>query len=482
MPPSATPQLYVAGIGASAGGLEAMLPLFAHLPVTGRVAYVVAQHMAHDAHSDLVARLIERESRLPVAVAHDGETLQADRVYLVPAGKDGIVQGNTLTLHEPAPEYLSHPSVNALLASIAHAHRGNAIGIVLSGTGSDGLAGCRAVKTAGGLTLAQDPLEAKFNGMPTAAIEARLIDRVLPVDAIGEALAKLFPGTAVIPPPPVEATPVPPQTLPAAELRELEYLVRLVHEATGIDFSGYKEETLLRRLEKRKALLGIASAEAYLAQIRRTPDELHILQHLFLVSLSSFFRDRDSFRELEHALAAMIATKPDGEPLRVWVPGCASGEEPYTLAIILCELLGDYRSRHPVSIVATDLNEAALEIARTGCYRQTALREMAVPLQERYLIRKGQHFAVSNTLRAMVSFERRDVFSGAPGSDMDLISCRNLLIYLKGHLQDRLVSSFFQALRPNGLLFIGQSESPGLGSNAQFVPVDRYHRLFRRRP
>lgn len=491
--PAVTPAsgLHVAGVGASAGGLEAMLPMFAGMRRTGRVAFVVAQHMARDGHDELVVRLINRESALPVVLARQGESLSADTVYVIPSGKDGTVSGTTLALHDPAPGNLSTPSVNVLFNSLAESWRTSAIGIVLSGTGYDGVIGCRALRAQGGLTIAQDPGEAKFDGMPTAVIDARLVDQVLSVENIGTVLAEKFPGTALpAPSPRPEAGTTARAPVAAAAARpeavhpDLAVLLPLVHQATGIDFSAYKEDTLLRRLQKRMSVLGINGSDEYLARVRRDPGELKSLQHHFLVSVSSFFRDRDSFRELERALAPLVADKPTGEAIHVWVPGCASGEETYTLAIILAELLGHFRSHHPVRIVGTDLNPEVLEMAQAGVYRQTAFKEMDDALRQRYFTQKGQHFEIGQTLRDMVEFEQRDVLTGAPGAQcggLDLVSCRNLLIYMKSQLQDRLVTSFHRALASQGLLFIGQSESLGLVGNSLFAPVDHYHRLFRRR-
>lgn len=484
--PAPNPPLHVAGIGASAGGLEAMLPMFAQMRPTGRVAYVVAQHMAKNGHDELVVRLIGRESALPVVLAREGDNLDPDTIYVIPSGKNGTVSGATLALHDPSPGDLSAPSVNVLFTSIAESLHGNAIGIVLSGTGYDGVVGCRALKAGGGLTIAQEPSEAKFDGMPSAAIDARLADLILPVEAIGAALAEKFPGANLPPRPQADR---PSSAAPADQAEpanpELAALLPLVLQATGIDFSSYKEDTLLRRLEKRKSTLGIADSNDYLARVRRQPEELKTLQHLFLVSVSSFFRDRDSFRELERTLAIMVANKPDGEPIRVWVPGCALGEEAYTLAIILDELLGEFRSRHPVRIVGSDLNPEALEMARAGVYRQTAFGEMDVAQREKHFKPKGQHFEIGRALRNMVEFEQRDVLNGAPDfadGNLDLVSCRNLLIYMKNHWQDRLIAGFHRALAPRGLLFIGQSESLGPTGNTLFVTIDHYHRLFRRRP
>lgn len=478
-----------------------MLALFAAVRPTGRIRYVVAQHMAKDGHDELVVRLIQRESALPVVLATDGMTLQTDTVYIIPSGKDGRVHNDTVALCDPAPHHVSTPSVNTLFASIASNYRGNGIGIVLSGTGVDGAQGCRAIKAAGGLTLAQQPLEAKFDGMPQAAIDAHAVDQVLPVQGMADTLATRFPGVPAIgwlPPGGRMAVPTMASIEPSAPVTrptdpamvELQQLLRQVRQATHIDFGCYKEDTLLRRLEKRKALLGITTAEAYQAHIRHDPSELHALQRLFLVSVSSFFRDRESFAVLQKALADHLAHKPPGEAFKVWVPGCASGEEAYTLAIILRELLAQHTIHRaadtmPVHITGTDLNPEALKTAQAGIYRPAAFKEMDEQLLARHFQRHGDGWAVHPELRECVCFERRDVLSGPPGGNtqaFDLVSCRNLLIYMKTALQDQLVTGFHQALRVQGLLFIGQSESLSFVGNSLFAPVNHYHRLFRKRP
>ena len=484
---------HVAGIGASAGGLEAMLPLFAGMQPTGRIRYVVAQHMAKDGHDELVVRLMQRASALPVVLATDGVRMLADTVYVIPSGQDGVVRGDALNLIDPAPENISTPSVNVLLQSIAKSSHTKAIGIVLSGTGSDGAAGCRAIRAAGGLTIAQEPDEAKFNGMPHAAIETKSVDQVLAVQRIGATLATLFPGKPAATWKPAAAfaladaaAPLPQAArvdavVPDPAHRELQVLLRQVLEATGIDFSSYKEETLSRRLDKRKQVHGISNAEAYQAFIRRNPTELHALQHLFLVSVSSFFRDSGSFAVLQAALQDLLERKPQGQEVRVWVPGCASGEEVYTLGIILRELLAAQPSGREILITGSDLNPEALQTAQDGVYSSKAFKEMSVAQRERYFVSKGAAFEVRPELRACARFERRDVLTGVPTVELDLVSCRNLLIYMKSPLQDQLIKSFHQSLRAQGLLFIGQSESLSFVGNSLFSPIDHYHRLFRRR-
>ncbi|MBF0416775.1 MAG: chemotaxis protein [Magnetococcales bacterium] len=468
---------HVVGIGASAGGLEAMLAMLARMRPTGRLTYVVAQHMARNGHDELIMRLLGRQSVFPVVLAQDGAPLRVDTVQVIPSGKDGLVQGANLSLHlqEPSASHLSTPSINTLFTSIATTCQHKAIGIVLSGTGFDGVAGCRAIKDHGGLAFAQNPNEAKFNGMPNAAIEAGLVNRILSVQDMGQTLAELFPGV------PGNPEFLPDTSIPEPAQRELEILLRMVHQATGIDFSSYKEETLLRRLEKRKATLGVKNPEAYLSWVRSQPNELKTLQHLFLVSVSSFFRDRDSFYELERLLAKIVVTKHTGDAFRVWVPGCASGEEAYTLAILITELLNRSCDRPVLQIIGTDLNPDGLELARGGFYRQAAFKEMDNTLRARYFRARGEHFEICQEIRKAVTFEQRDVMTGPPCDTLDLISCRNLLIYMKSHLQEQLIANFHQALVPSGVLFIGQSESLGVVGNALFSPVDHYHRLFRRR-
>lgn len=468
---------YIVGIGASAGGLDSMLSLFAKLQANGRLTYVVAQHMAHDAHSELIVRLLNRESALPVILAEADQTLQADKIYLVPAGRDGRITERHLSLQPPGQNSLSTPSVNVLFESIAQAAKNRAIGVVLSGAGRDGASGCQAIKAVAGMTIAQAPETAKFNGMPRSAIEARSVDEILSIAGIAERLNTLFSK------PPNPATTMATEPAANSDLRgdRLHPLLAMVFEATGVDFSGYKEETLLRRLHKRLSVLALGSVEQYFEYIARNPDELQTLQHLFLVSLSSFFRDPESFAQLEKPLAELLHGKQPGEAIKLWVPGCATGEEVFTLAIMVREILGKRFQYLAVSILGTDINVEALRIAKRGLYRHTAFDEMNPDLLKRYFQEKGQHYEVADALRDFCQFDMQNAIKQAPASGLDLISCRNLLIYMKSHLQDRIIRSFHDALRPNGLLFVGQAESIGVMGNTLFYPVDHYHKIYRRR-
>jgi chemotaxis methyl-accepting protein methylase len=473
-----TKYLHIVGIGASAGGLDAMEKLFSKLLPSGRVAYVIAQHMAKDGHSGLVTRMLNRQSPLPVVEATDGGLIEPDKVYLIPSGYDGEVKNGRIYLLPPAPEHLSTPSVNFLFASIARDYGKRSIGIVLSGAGSDGTAGCRAIKTGGGRTIVQAPQSAQYTGMPSAVIRAGAADAEMDVEGIARRLTDMFP-----PSPSVRAAALQPAAAasPASLNPHLTTLLQRVFDATGVDFTSYKEETLQRRLDRRLAALKIGSGEQYLQYTQQNPLELTILQRLFLVSLSSFFRDSGAFALVEKYLTELVRQKNPGDTVRIWAPGCASGEECYTFAIMLAEILGENFAKFNISILGSDLSPEALAFAQEGVYRQTAFKETDPKILKGYFEQKGRQYHVSQSIRAVCEFMKQDVASAKAPDNLDVISCRNLLIYMKSNLQDQLFKKFHQALLPNGLLFIGQSENIGLTGTTLFTPIDHYHRLYRRR-
>lgn len=484
MTPSHPATPYVVCIGASAGGLEALLVVLFHLRPTGRMAYVIAQHMASGGHSTLMATLLSRNSRLPVLEAAANAPLLPDHVYVIPSGQDGVIQGGSIRLVSPARENLSTPSVNVLFSSAAEDAGRHAIGVVLSGTGSDGTAGCRAIKARGGKTFAQAPDAATYDGMPSSAIEAGVIDHVCRETELFETLIAALPGVSAPGHAAQTRPPQAPMTLeptPSGDSQYLSRLVRLIEEATGIDFAGYKEETLLRRLERRMSNLGIASLREYLQRASRDAGELQTIQQLFLVSLSSFFRDAESFEVLARELRTLLSAGSNEQRIRCWVPGCATGEEVYTLAIILAEVLGERLLQHDIVITGTDLNPDALQTAAAGLYGAAAFKEMEPLLRQRYFAAEGTQWLIGDRIRSMCRFEQRDVIATRPAESQDLISCRNLLIYLKGDLQDRLMRKFHQSLHPHGLLFLSQSENLGPLGGTLFKGIDTAHRLYRRR-
>lgn len=500
---------YVVGVGASAGGLEAMLLFFSQVQANGRVAYVVAQHMAHGAHTELMVRVIQRESVLPVCVGTDGQALEPDRVYVIPADHDGVIGKGVLSLRPPSLQRISTPSVNVLLESLAQQMGTHGFAVVLSGAGWDGARGCLAVQRAGGTVIVQDHNEASFPSMPDAVLEAGCAARHMQAARIGPWLAHKLSGvdadeaTLAQEPelaaqadsrPPTAAT-LPSASPPAAEVPTLlpeapakENLLPLlarVSEVTGLDFSEYREETLLRRLQSRRRHLDLTPA-AYAALLQRDRREVERLQRLFLVSLSSFWRDRECFEALGRALATRLAQAAVGTPIRVWVPGCASGEEVYTLAAMLAEAVTRGGLQSDIQVIGTDLNEDALEQARLGQYPRKAFQEAPPGWTDRWFTHRGETYTVRPELSDLVRFERSDIELGSPDAfsagQVDVISCRNLLIYFLPGKQDRLLSAFGRALRPDGLLMIGPSEHLGPAAQAAFRTLDAERRIYVRRP
>ena len=467
---------YIVGIGASAGGLEAPFALLPHLHPNGYMTYVIAQHMAHDGHSDLMQKLLNRYANMDVQLVVDAQMLLPNYIYLIPAGSDGIVIDGKIHLQEPSPGHVSTPSVNVLFQSIAQSYQEYGIGVVLSGTGSDGTLGCRAIKQSKGLVLAQDLSSAGFNGMPSSAIEAGLVDHISDPKGIAEVLANKF--SAPITNPILSFSKTENQTNDDDNLLPI---LNLVLQKTGINFIGYKTETLRRRLVTRIADLKLSSLPAYYDYLRRYEDEIFHLQQLFLVSFSSFFRDAESFEVLGQYLFEIMDKKNEGESINIWVPGCASGEEVYTLAITLAEIQIKLEKKLSISVRGTDLNPIALAQANSGIYPLKAFKEMKPQLFERYFERTADSYVVGEVIKSICQFEKNNVLGQHEIGPINLVSCRNLLIYLKGPLQDQLITKFHQALVPGGLLFLGQSETLSPTSNAIFKQVDLTHRLYVRR-
>ena len=475
---------YVVGLGASAGGLDALQVILPQLVATGTVSYVIAQHMAHDGHSDLMARLLNRCSPLKVQVPEEGEVIRPDIVYLLPAGCDGEILGGRFVFKPRGTHALSAPSANALFASLAHAYGERAVAIVLSGTGSDGTAGCRAVQSKGGLTLAQDASSAMYDGMPSSAVRAGVVAQVLSDQEIGQSLLGFLPG--VEPLASVGRAPVAPVVTVAPEAPvppdpQLAALLAEVRSATGVDFSGYKEDTLRRRLAQRMNALRIADIETYRQHAHRHADEWARLQQAMLVSVSSFFRNRQSFVELAGWLMPQLSALPPSAAIRIWVPGCAAGEEVYTFAILLLEGLGPTAAQRKIEVLGSDLNAAAIAIAEEGLYRPSAFKEMEPALQARYFVPRGDGLAVSAAVKSLCRFERCDVLQTPMDRVFDAISCRNLLIYLKPPLQDALMRRLHRQLVPGGLLMLGDAEHLSAAGNTLFSTLSYGHRVFRRR-
>lgn len=463
--------VYVVALGASAGGLEALRPLIAELRSTGQNTYIVAQHMSPQ-HTSLLTDLLSRDAQIPVTTAKDGDVLKTDHVYVTPPNRDVTVRDGRIVLVKPANEIGPKPSVDLLLHSVAEYAHDNAVAVILSGTGSDGAHGCRAVKAEGGLVIVQKLDEAKHDGMPMAAVRSGSVDLQLSVAEISHHLNTLSDA------PPARILKDQPEGPPnAAKLRDV---LDLVFKATQIDFTQYKEATLGRQVERRIAALRLDSLEDYLTHVRSHPTELSTLQKSFLISVTSFFRDPGPFQSLAGVISNLAQTKRPRESIRVWVPGCATGEEAYSIAIMLVETLGSRLNDYDVRVFATDIDLAATDVARAGLYPEASLEGMSPHLRERYFHQEGRFYRISKLIREMCVFARQDVVRDPPFLRMDLISCRNVLIYFKQGLQEDLFNKFHYALNMGGYLLLGKSESTS-GATNLFSTVDGKNKLYRRK-
>ncbi|MGE5471841.1 MAG: EAL domain-containing protein [Bacteroidota bacterium] len=460
---------YLVGIGASAGGLEALSSLIAALPVDLGLAYVVIQHLS-PTHRSMMVQLLGRETAMAVMEITDGTVPEPNVIYVTPASHNVVMREGRLVLFDAPREVMPRPSVNTFFTSLATEKGEDAIGVILSGTGSDGASGLREIKASGGFTFAQDPNNAKYSGMPQAAIDTGCVDWVLPADAIAREIAQIAHSHGVV------TIAVQPQTAATS----LKKLLMRVKQHTRIDFGGYKEGTLWRRIERRMAARHAASLDDYLALVDTDPDELDRLSKDILISVTAFFRDPEAFAALKEALRGLVAPKQPGDEIRIWVAACATGEEAYSIAMLLAEILGPSIVHFRIQIFATDIDMGALAVARRGSYSEGALSDLDPSLISRHFIKSGSRYEVSRTLRDMVVIARQDMVLDPPFLRLDLVSCRNVLIYFQNELQAKVLATFQYGLRPGGYLFLGKSEGI-FQQEALFEAADKSVRLFRRR-
>ena len=463
----------IVGIGASAGGLEAFKAFFTHMPEDGALAFVLVQHLAPDHHS-LLAELVGRSTAMPVLEATDGMRVMPRHVYVIPPNATLTIAGGVLQVCKPAPPREHRWPINTFFTSLAEDQGDHAVCVVLAGTGSDGAQGLRAIKDHGGLTLAQSGFDHEaMTGMPASAVATGLVDAVLPVVDMPARLIAYQ------------------RQMHAAHQQKdfdvahgdiathLKTICELLHTEIGHDFSQYKEKTLLRRIQRRMLVVQAENVTDYIDHLRQHPNENELLFREFLIGVTEFFRDPAAFETLRTiAIPALLADKTSADVLRVWVPGCATGEEAYSIAILLREAMGSQRGLK-VKIFATDIDDQAIGAARAGRFR-SPLVGISPERQERWFTKDGDDYCVAKQVREMCIFSPHSVIKDPPFSRMDLVSCRNLLIYLNNDLQERLVQSFHYALRPGGFLLLGTSER--LAKNARlFTELDKKQRLYVRR-
>jgi two-component system CheB/CheR fusion protein len=463
----------VVGVGASAGGVDAFSELLRCLPGDTGMAFVLVQHLDPERES-LLPEVLARATGMPVAQAKHGMRLEADRVYVIPPNAELSLSGPTLRL-APRRAASGRPAmpIDSFFRSLAEDRERRAIAVVLSGTASDGTDGLRAIQEHDGIALVQEPRSARFAGMPQSAIAAGVADRVLAVPELARELVRLSRHPYVAP---REAEA---HGKDAGEALRDEIRV-LVRNAVGVDFNDYKPASFERRLARRMALRELTQLEDYAALLRASRPEVEALYEDLLVRVTSFFRDPQAFDALKAKVFPRILDhKPDGAPIRVWVPGCATGEEAYSIAMALLEFAEETRRTTPIQVFATDVSERTIDKARAGVYAESALRDVSEERRRRYFARVENGYRVAKTLRDLCVFVRHDLARDPPFSKLDLVSCRNVLIYFGTALQKKVLATFHYALNEPGFLLLGRSEN--LAAFARlFSTVDRVNKVYAR--
>ncbi len=462
-------------IGASAGGLEAIEQFLGGVPDSSGLAFVIVQHL-DPTHQGIMPELLQRGTRMPVAQVKDRTRAEPDHVYVIPPNSDLSILRGVLHLVEPSsPRGLRLP-IDFFFRALADDQRAASVAVILSGMGTDGTLGLKAVKERGGLVLVQEPTTAKFDSMPRSAIDTRLADVVAPVQELPARLVALRHGAPR--PASVEATPEP-QAKSA-----LDKIVLLLRSRLGHDFSQYKKSTLERRVARRMALHQITRSEAYVRYLDENPQEQELLSSEFLIGVTNFFRDPAAWDALrDKAIPSLLAGRPNGGQLRAWIPGCSTGEEAYSLAVIFKEALAKARPKVSFSlqIFATDLDRHAIEKARQGVYPANISSDVSPHRLSRFFVKQQDGtFRVNKEIRETVILAQQDVTREPPFTRMDIVVCRNLLIYLEPELQRRLIPLFHYSLQPGGLLFLGTSETIS-GMTGLFGSVDPKLRIYLRK-
>jgi two-component system CheB/CheR fusion protein len=464
----------IVGIGASAGGLEAFRTFFTHMPADTGMAFVLVQHLAPD-HKSMLVDLLSASTKMPVTEAADGLEIQANRVFVIPPNATLTVQAGRLRLEQPAPPRVSRRPIDTFFVSLAGDQRENAVCVILSGTGSDGTLGAAAIKENGGLTLAQAEFDHHAKpGMPLSATSTGQVDEILPVEAMPAKLVAYLKHLRGV-----------------AETKDPEgtrqdaggYLVAicsLLQARCGHDFRSYKEKTFVRRMQRRMQVLQISTPEAYVSHLREQPQELDVLFLELLIGVTQFFRDPAAFEALgTSVLTSLVRGKCADDLIRVWVPGCATGQEVFSLAMLLREAMDGRGPTPKVQIFGTDIDERSIVVARFGRYSRPMVGVSPERL-ERWFVEDGDGYSIVPEIREMCLFSIHSLIKDPPFSKLDLISCRNLLIYLDPEAQDRVMRTFHYALNPGATLFLGSSETVTRSAKL-FAVADKKHRIFTRK-
>lgn len=462
--------LYIVGVGTSAGGLEALERFFTMMPAHPKLAFLIVQHLSPDYKSHMV-ELLSKHTPLMVHEATDGCEIIAGHVYLLPPRNNMTVFNHKLYLVEYDRGHGLNLPIDIMLESLAKDQGSKAIACILSGTGSDGTRGIRAIKEYGGIVLAQDDT-AKFDGMPRSAVATQLVDFIAPAESMPEIILRY-----VTHPHPINQDIL--QSKLVTEQDMIGKILAILRDHIGVDFTGYKPNTLVRRIERRMSLFEMDKLENYIRFLQQTDSERRTLFKEFLIGVTSFFRDQEAFEFVQtEVIPAIMAHRERGQQVRVWVAGCSTGEEAYSLAI----LFQDYMERSgryvDIKIFATDIDREALEQAGQGVFAESVLADIPAALLHNYFIKRGEQYEVVRQIRSMVVFANHNLLKDPPFSRIDLISCRNLLIYMQSEIQSRILSTFQFSLNADGFLFLGSSESLG-EKGADFIVENAKWKIYR---
>lgn len=465
----------VVGMGASAGGLQAFEEFFTAMPGNSGLAFVLIAHLDPD-HASILPELVQKKTGMKVSQVADNMEISPNEVYIIPPNRSLEIFNGTLQLFEiTKPRGVNMP-IDSFFRSLARDRGSEAIAIVLSGTGTDGTLGLRAIKGEAGVAMVQDPQTAKYDGMPRNAIASGMADFVLSPEKMA---AKLFELARIHKPLEIRRL-VDDDKMTAA----LQKIYALLRAATDHDFSLYKKNTLFRRIERRMKMQQIETIDDYVRYLQESDTELNILFKELLIGVTGFFRDPLAFDALkEHYLPELLKEKRGGSQLRVWVPGCSTGEEAYSIAILLHECMQELEHRFAVQIFATDLDDEAIEFARAGRYPESIAADITPDRLKRHFVRDDNKYAISKPIREMVIFATQNIIKDPPFTKLDLLCCRNLLIYFGQELQGKLLPIFHYSLKTGGLLFLGTSETIGHGeSSNRFAVLDRKWKIFKKLP
>ena len=471
-PNSQTTLFPIVGLGASAGGLEALEQFLSNVPENSGLAYVVVQHL-DPTQKGMLPELLQRITRMKVFQAKEGMRVLQNCVYVIPPNATMSISKGKLHLSQPLEARGLRLPIDFFFESLANDIKELSAGVILSGMGSDGSMGIGAIKDANGLTMVQDPATSKYESMPQSAIDTGLIDIIAPADSLPSKLISLLVNIPAV---------TSDLEKEVKDLSSLQKIISLVRFHNGNDFSLYKKNTLYRRIERRMGIYKIDNISSYVRFLHENPKEVEILFNELLIGVTFFFRDAKVWEKLKDTIIpGLLVNRQDGSPVRVWVPGCSTGEEAYSIAILFKEAVEKINSKEriPIQIFATDLSNEAIEIARKGIFSEAITPHVSLKRMNRFFVKTDDGIRINAEIREMVVFAKHNVIMNAPFSKVDLITCRNLLIYMERELQKNLLCLFYNSLKTDGILILGHAETLG-AANHFFTTIDAKLKIFKR--